>query len=197
GQQESTLLFSFIKAAKLKCWLNRTSCPPIFRDVKSLFDRFVSPTVDVILEDGLIHPTSKENIPDDLRCLIKVQQAVLHARIKYKGAMYARESTHMGNSLILFYPDGIMHTQIPGTIKYIFRTEHGVGFAVWRHHPLLSSHPDPFRHYPHFPAQLHSSTLADHLEVVMPEWVVSHFARWKFSPQHIIAVSLCRVRIPL
>ncbi|KAG0698985.1 hypothetical protein DFH29DRAFT_754443, partial [Suillus ampliporus] len=112
------------------------------------------------------------------------------------GSIYARESTHMGNSLILYYPDGIMHTQTPGTIKYIFRTEHGVGFAV-RHHLLLLSYPDPFCHYPHFPAQLHLSALTDHLEVVMPEWVVLHFAWWNFSPQHIIAVSLCRVRISL
>ncbi|KAG1728750.1 uncharacterized protein EDB91DRAFT_1060347, partial [Suillus paluster] len=118
------------------------------------------------------------------------------ARIIYKGSIYARESTHVGNSLILYYPDGVMHTQTPGTIKYIFRTEHGVSFAVWCHLPLLS-YPDPFRHYPHFLAQLHSSALADHLEVVMPEWVVSHFTRWNFSPQHIIAVSLCRVRISL
>jgi hypothetical protein len=71
-----------------------------------------------------------------------------------------------------------------------------VGFAVRQHLPL-HSYPDPFRHYPDFPAQLHSSALADHLEVVMPEWVVSHFARWRFSPQHIVALSLCRVRIPL
>ncbi|KAG2130469.1 uncharacterized protein EDB93DRAFT_1064598, partial [Suillus bovinus] len=120
------------------------------------------------------------------------QQAILHARIVYKGSVYACESTHVGNSLILYYPDSVMHTQIPGTIKYIFRTKHGVGFAV-RHHLPLHSYPDPFRHYPDFPAQLHSLALTDHLEVVMPEWVVSHFAQWRFSPQHIVALSLCRV----
>ncbi|KAG2059231.1 hypothetical protein BDR06DRAFT_980138 [Suillus hirtellus] len=180
--QESTLLSSYIKAAKLKYWLNRPSCPPVFMDVKSLFDRFVSPT-DATLEDSPI-PPANEN------------QAVLHARIIYKGSVYACESTHVGNSLILYYPDGVMHMQIPGIIKYIFRTKHGVGFTV-RHHLLLHSYPDPFCHYPHFPAQLHSSVLADHLEVVMPEWVVLHFAQWNFSSQHIIAVSLCRVHIPL
>ncbi|KAG1836959.1 hypothetical protein DFJ58DRAFT_615406, partial [Suillus subalutaceus] len=153
----------------LKHWLNRPSCPPVFRDVKSLFDRFVSPTVDAIIEDSL--------------------RAVLHARVTYKGSIYTRESTHVGNSLVLYYPDGVMHTQIPGTIRYIFRTKDGLGFAV-QHHLPLHSYPDPFRHYPYFPAQLHSSSRADHLEVVRPEWVVSHFARWNFSPQHIVAVSL-------
>ncbi|OAX32016.1 hypothetical protein K503DRAFT_672842, partial [Rhizopogon vinicolor AM-OR11-026] len=53
GQQESTLLRSYIKAAKLKHWLNRPSCPPVFRDVKCLFDRFVSPSTNVISEDHL------------------------------------------------------------------------------------------------------------------------------------------------
>ncbi|KAG1803840.1 uncharacterized protein HD556DRAFT_1217515, partial [Suillus plorans] len=98
--------------------------------------------------------------------------------------------THVGNSLILYYSNGVMHTQTPVVIKYIFRTEHGVGFAVRRHLPLQSSYLDLFRHYPYFPAQLYSSVVADHLEVVMPEWIVSHFARWNFSPQHIVAVSL-------
>ncbi|KAG2746171.1 hypothetical protein P692DRAFT_201867965 [Suillus brevipes Sb2] len=195
GQQESTLLSSHIKAAKLKHWLNRPSCPPVFRDVKSLFDRFVSPTVDAIIEDSLVPTTPNEDIPADLQSLIKVKRAVLHARVTYKGSIYTRESTHVGNSLVLYYPDGVTHTQIPGTIRYIFRTKDGLGFAVQRHLPL-HSYPDPFRHYPYFPAQLHSSSLADHLEVVRPEWVVSHFARWNFSPQHIVAVSLCPVRVP-
>ncbi|KAG2344895.1 hypothetical protein BDR05DRAFT_831417, partial [Suillus weaverae] len=177
GQQESTLLSLYIKAAKLKCWLNRPSCPPVFRDVKSLFDRFVLPTVNVILEDHSIPPTFKENVLEDLRCLIK-------------GSIYAHELTHVGNSLILYYPNGVMHTQTPGTIKYIFRTKHGVGFAVRRHLLLQSFYPDPFRHYPYFPAQLYSSAVTDHLEVVMPEWVVSHFTWWNFSPQHIVAMSL-------
>ncbi|KAG2341498.1 hypothetical protein BDR05DRAFT_976867 [Suillus weaverae] len=195
GQQESTLLSSYIKAAKLKHWLNRPSCPLVFRDVKSLFDRFVSPNVDAILEDSLVPATPNEDILADLRSLIKVRQAVLHARVIYKGSIYTRESTHVGNSLVLYYPDGATHMQIPGTIRYIFRTKDGLGFAVQCHLPL-HSYPDPFRHYPYFPAQLHLSSLADHLEVVRPEWVVSHFAWWNFSPQHIVAVSLCPVRVP-
>jgi hypothetical protein len=195
GQQESTLLSSYIKAAKLKHWLNRPSCPPVFRDIKSLFDRFVSPTVDAIIEDSLVPTTPNEDIPADLRSLIKVKRAILHACVTYKGSIYTRESTHAGNSLVLYYPDGVTHTQVPGTIRYIFRTKDGLGFAVQRHLPL-HSYPDPFRHYPYFPAQLHSSSLADHLEVVRPEWVVSHFARWNFSPQHIVAVSLCPVHVP-
>jgi len=46
GQQESNFLRSYIQAAKLKYWLNQPSCPPVFRDVKALFDRFVSPSTN-------------------------------------------------------------------------------------------------------------------------------------------------------
>ncbi|KAG2135317.1 hypothetical protein DEU56DRAFT_737983, partial [Suillus clintonianus] len=177
GQQESTLLRSYIKAAKLKYWLNRPSCPPVFREVKWLFDRFISPSINANPSD-----------------LIQVRRAVLHARILHEGSTYTRDSTHVGNSLILYYPGGLRSVEpTPGTIKYIFETERGVCFAV-RHHLPSHSHSDPFRHYPHFPARLFSSALAEHLTIVMPEWVVSHFARWNFSPQHIVAVSLSRVR---
>ncbi|KAG0691704.1 hypothetical protein DFH29DRAFT_785412, partial [Suillus ampliporus] len=156
----------------LKYWLNQPSCPPVFREVKSLFDRFVSPSINA-------NPIS---VPKD------------HSPTPQQGSVYTRDSTHVGNSLVLYYPGGIRNVQpTPGIIKYIFETKGVVGFAVRRHLPQYSR-PDPFRHYPHFPARLYSSALADHLETVMPEWVVSHFARWNFSTQHIVAVSLCQVR---
>ncbi|KAG1837606.1 hypothetical protein C8R48DRAFT_568445, partial [Suillus tomentosus] len=178
----------------LKYWLTRPSCPPVFREVKSLFDRFVSPLVDAnpisVSED---HSPTPQVIPADLRQLIQVRRAVLHARTLHEGSIYTRDSTHVGNSLILYYPGGIRNVQpTPGIIKYIFEMERVVGFAVRRYLPL-HSHPDPFRHYPYFPARLYSSTLAEHLETVKPEWVVTHFARWNFSPQHIVAVSLSSV----
>ncbi|KAG2151505.1 hypothetical protein DEU56DRAFT_727980, partial [Suillus clintonianus] len=155
----------------LKYWLNRPSCPPVFREVKSLFDRLVSPSIDA-------NPISFGG------------QSCMLAHF----TVYTRDSTHVGNSLVLYYPGGIKNVQpTPGIIKYIFETKGVVGFAVQRHLPQYSR-PDPFRHYPHFPARLYSSALADHLETVMPDWVVSHFARWNFSTQHIVAVSLCQVR---
>jgi hypothetical protein len=183
-----------MKAAKLKYWLNRPSCPPVFREVKSLFDRLVSPLVDADpISVSKDRPLTQQVIPDDLHQLIQVRRAILHARTFYEGSIYTRDSTHVGNSLILYYHGGIRNVPpTPGIIKYIFEMERVVGFAVRRYLPL-HSHLDPFRHYPYFPARLHSTVLIDHLEIVKPEWVVSHFARWKFSPQHIVAVSLCRV----
>ncbi|KAG0697707.1 hypothetical protein DFH29DRAFT_811325, partial [Suillus ampliporus] len=159
GQQESTLLWSYIKAAKLKYWLNRPSYPPVFREVKWLFDRFVSPSINAN--------------PSDVS---EVQQAVLHTYILHEGSIYTHDSTHVGNSLILYYPGSLRSVEpTPGTIKYIFETEQGVCFAI-RHYLPLHSHSDPFRHYPQFLAHLFSSALAEHLTIIMPEWVVSHFA---------------------
>jgi hypothetical protein len=183
-----------MKAAKLKYWLNRPSCPPVFREVKSLFDRLVSPLVDADpISVSKDRPLTQQVIPDDLHQLIQVRRAILHARTFHEGSIYTRDSTHVGNSLILYYHGGIRNVPpTPGIIKYIFEMERVVGFAVRRYLPL-HSHLDPFRHYPYFPARLYSTVLVDHLETVKPEWVVSHFARWNFSPQHIVAVSLCRV----
>ncbi|KAG2079398.1 uncharacterized protein F5147DRAFT_785098 [Suillus discolor] len=168
---------------------------PLFRDVKALFDRFVSPLIDTndLREDRKTSPISANATPEDLRKLIHVRRVVLHARTLYGGSIYTRYSTHVGNSLILYYPSGARNMQrTPGIIKYIFEMEQGVRFAVQRHLPL-DSHPDLFRHYPHFPACLYSSALAENLEIVMPEWVVSHFMRWNFSARHIVVVSLCLV----
>ncbi|KAG1851070.1 hypothetical protein DFJ58DRAFT_661781 [Suillus subalutaceus] len=146
-----------MKAAKLKCWLNRPSCPPVFREVKSLFDRLVSPLVD----------TDPISLSKD-------------RPLTQQGSIYTHDSTHVGNSLILYYHGGIRNVPPTlGIIKYIFEMERVVGFAVRRYLPLYS-HPNPFRHYPYFPAHLYSSVLIDHLETVKPEWVVSHFARWNF-----------------
>ncbi|KAG1905191.1 uncharacterized protein F5891DRAFT_903824, partial [Suillus fuscotomentosus] len=129
----------------LKYWLNRPSCPPVFREVKWLFDKFVSPLTNANPSDGC---------------------QVLHARTFHEGSIYTCDSTHVGNSLILYYPDGLRNVQpIPGTIKYIFETERGVCFAV-QHHLPSDSHSDPFLHYPHFPARLFSSALTQHLTIV-------------------------------
>ncbi|KAG2062212.1 hypothetical protein BDR06DRAFT_869113 [Suillus hirtellus] len=180
GQQELTLLHLYIKAAKLKYWLTRPSCPPVFREVKSLFDRFVSPLVDA-------NPisVSEDHSP--------TPQAVLHAHTLHKRSIYTYDSTHVGNSLILYYSGGIRNVQPTlGIIKYIFEMERVVGFAM-RHYLPLHSHPDPFHHYPYFLACLYSSMLAEHLKTVKPEWVVMHFARWNVSPQHIVAMSLSSV----
>ncbi|KAG1803958.1 uncharacterized protein BJ212DRAFT_1284890 [Suillus subaureus] len=142
-----------MKAAKLKYWLNQPSCPPMFREVKSLFNRLVSPLVDADpISVSKDHPLTQQ------------------------GSTYTCDSTHVGNSLILYYHGSIRNVPpTPGIIKYIFKMEQVVGFAICHYLPL-HSHPNPFRHYPYFPAHLYSTALINHLKTGKPEWVVSHFA---------------------
>lgn len=212
GQLEPTLLQSFIRAAKLRRWLGRPDCAPAIRECKILFDKGYAPThnsdnnyyglgtcgddlfVDMTHVD--IEDRRQVPIPNDLSSLIRGKtKVILQARFKHDGIVYSRSSTHLGNSLIHFYPNGVKTTLTPGTVKYIIRmTQDHILFAVQRHLDLPHNTLDPFAPYPHFPAKLYSVTLAD-LEIVEVDWIVSHFARWQISSEHVVVVSLSKVGI--
>ena len=105
--------------------------------------------------------------------------------------MYARHLTHIGNSLVVFYPTGDTSLPaMPGSIKYIF--EHGgkTFFALQCQNPAPSNTLDPFCHYPHFPAQLYCADLSPELEKVDPSWVVFHYAQWSFMPTLVVVLTL-------
>jgi hypothetical protein len=108
--------------------------------------------------------------------------------------MYVRSSTHVGNSLIYFYPDGNYSSlPVPGSIKYIYTLQGRTTFAVNRQLPMDYGASDPFRHYPHFPAKLYSSNLSLQLENVEVQWVGCHFAHYRISRDHAVVLSLSRV----
>ena len=44
GQMESTLLLSFLKATKLQQWLSNPQSPPIFQEIKVVFDKIYKST---------------------------------------------------------------------------------------------------------------------------------------------------------
>ncbi|KIK17112.1 hypothetical protein PISMIDRAFT_112120, partial [Pisolithus microcarpus 441] len=86
-------------------------------------------------------------------------------------------STHLGNSLILYYPNGNRASPaIPGCIIYIYEHNHFLHFAVWRQCVLPTSMSDPYAAYPHFPAKMYLSALSKRLEHVETSWVVSYYA---------------------
>jgi hypothetical protein len=43
---ESTLLHSFLRAAKLKRWFGDPFCPPVIREIKLLFDQIYAKIPD-------------------------------------------------------------------------------------------------------------------------------------------------------
>ncbi|KAF8123623.1 hypothetical protein EV363DRAFT_1159530 [Boletus edulis] len=174
------MLESYLKGAKLRSWLSRPDCPTAIRECKILFDQ------------AYRFPDGNLNVSDD---------AVLRANIKDKtGVVYSRTSTHVGNSLILFYPQGNhLSTPVPGNIKYIFAEGDSYAFAVQRQLPLPPSESklDPFAAYPHFPAQQYSSVLQTTLEYVRFSWVFGHYARWAISDDRVVVLNLSKVGHPL
>lgn len=196
GELETSMLQSFLKGAKLRGWMSRSDCPPIIRECKVLLDRAYR-TPDNIDNDGdeVGVPTSKAtNIPEDLHALIGQRKAVMRARLKHSpGVYYCQSSTHVGNSLILFYPQGNQSlSPVPGSIKFIYESEGSWLFAVQRQRPLTVASTDPYAAYPHFPAKLYSPVLEEKLETVRVAWAVGHYARWTVSSEHAVVLSLCR-----
>jgi hypothetical protein len=189
GQLEVTLLQTFIRAGKLKRWLASPECPAIIRECKGIFDLAYS---DQSGNKEELEELPESSTPPDLQCLIKRPKVHLRARHRHNGVLYARASTHVGNSLIHFYPGGsTTSSPLPGSIKYIFQSQDGsFNFAVQRQLPISDGTIDPFALYPHFPAKLYSSRLGDMVEIIKPEWVMAHFARWEMTSDHAVVLSL-------
>lgn len=195
GQLESTLLYSFIRASRLRRWLARIDCPPAIRECKILFDKVYShnrdecPNASSGDDNNSCHRLVP--VPDDLRHLVSDNKVVLMARHQHGGIRFSRSSTHLGNSLIQFYPaEQTSSETVPGCIKYIYRAQTGVSFAVQRHPDVSPDTANPWVSYPHFPVRLYSTSLADKLESVKPDQVISHFVRYQLSPEHTLVLSL-------
>lgn len=195
------MLQSYLKAARLRSWLARPQCPLAIRECKILLDRAYGTAqahqdLNDDDNDGVPIPVTAvpTPVPQDLKGLIHQCSVVLRAHVKHEGVAYSRSSTHVGNSLITFYPQGCRTmSPVPGSIKYIYGSNGMLTFAVQRQSPLQEKHQDPFSTYLHFPAKLYSSVMSDDLEVVCLSWVVSHFACWAVAHDHVVILSLCRV----
>jgi hypothetical protein len=196
GELEQTLLRTFVRACNLKRWLTRPDCPEVIRECKTLFDRaFMSlphNDSDVLDDDN----SGQMRTPSDLFPLVNQHSVALHSQFWYKGRRYTKSTTHVGNSLIHFYANGSTSSLIPGSIKYIYTSPQGsLVFAVQRQLAITDGTLDPFRHYPNFPVQLYSSKLSNTLEIVKPEWLKAHFARWPISEEHAVVLSLSLVSV--
>ena len=114
GQMESTLLISFLKASRLQQWLSNPQSPPIFQEIKTVFDKiyksthsYNDPCNDDPTHQALDISTPK-TILHDLKAMLNVSQTkiYLRAHIKIQGICYTCSETHVGNSLVHFYPNG-------------------------------------------------------------------------------------------
>jgi hypothetical protein len=192
---ESTLLHSFLKASKLRRWLADPSCPDFIKEIKALYDKIYTPAISP--EDDESIPSRPRTIPEDLRLLAaKSSRTVfMRARIKVRDIVYSSSQTHLGNSLIQFYPEGDKtRSLVPGSIKYIYSADgRHYSLAVQRQLPIETLEVDPFNQYPYFPAQTYSTQLSTALEHVCTDWIFGHYARWDFSSDRAVVLSLSRV----
>ena len=128
---ESTLLLSFLKAAKLQRWLSNPQSPPIFKEIKVVFDKIYKSTHsynDPRDDDSTqsLDISTPKSIPHDLKAMLNVSQSKIYLRacIKIQGIFYTCSETHLGNSLVHFYPNGDQcKSCVLGRIKYIHSTD--------------------------------------------------------------------------
>jgi hypothetical protein len=189
------LLKSYIRASKLRQWIGRRDCPDFIKECKTVFDKAFATEKGSDGVDAL--PASAFGpVPPELRRLVKDREIALRARHQVDGIVFARSSTHLGNSLILFYPGGDTCTvPIPGSIKYIVSPASGKApfYVVQRQLAASLNTVDPFSRYPYFKAKMYSSKMGIDLEVVHVDWVVSHYARWEVTQEHAVVLNLSRV----
>ncbi|KAF7349882.1 hypothetical protein MVEN_01288800 [Mycena venus] len=168
GEMEASILKSFMRGANLRRWLNRSDCPQVIREFKRLFDLAFTP-----------RDFGEETPP-------KNDQE--HAHYNFKGVNYSRASTHLGNSLVLFYP--LNSTQATaGSIEKITGAGKSTRFFIRRQAPLPANKRDPFTPFPHFPAKTYSSKMMDgRLDEIHPDRTII-MVRGRILPHAIEAFS--------
>ena len=136
------------------------------------------------------------SLPANLSHLLNGQTAYMQAHLKYDGLKFSRSSTHLGNSLVMFYPNGNRSlSPVPGQIEHIIIKAGQPMFALKRHLPMSQAVADPFRFYEHLRMKVYSSQFTDVLELVDVEWVTGHFAQYLVTSAHVVVMSLSRVSV--
>jgi hypothetical protein len=92
------MMYTFIKASRLRRWLSRPDAPEVLKQIKDLLDKKYAKHNE-ISDPGanLSHPAEDSSpeaktgpVPDDLRPILQnTDQVTLHARYKHNGVIYA------------------------------------------------------------------------------------------------------------
>jgi hypothetical protein len=175
---ESTIVKSYIHSSNLRRWLRRPGCPEAIRELKRLFDKTFPPLFPAPETGGDRTRTDAAHYTVDGH---------------FGKVNYSRRSTHVGNSVILYYPSPDSPYFVAGEIQKIDLVDGKPTFTVKRHSPLPENVYDPFRRYPHFPARCYSPNFTTHADTVKMQDVVAHGARFHFSHGRTVIVNLSRV----
>ena len=191
GQLESTMTLSHLKAGQLKQWLGRQDCPVFLQECKVIFDKaFGKSSVNDCPAASAFGP-----VPEGLKHIICGTKIALHARHSVGDIVYSHCSTHIGNSLVAFYPGGNRSSPpVPGSIQHItVYPNQDVVYLVKCQMPASPGLVDPYVDYLHFPACLYTNALSPDLDLVRPDWILSHYARWAINNDHVVVLILSRV----
>jgi len=178
---EATLAKSFVKGANLRRWLNRKDCPELVRALKTLFNKSFKSAQQQLLGQDERQASEPLNSYD-------------YAHYTYNGVNYSRAQTHLGNSLVKFYPSPSSAEAVVGSIQRIDVQQGHPIFYLQRQEPLPPHKYDPFRRYPWFFAKMYSSKMSSGpLDIVPASSISSHVARYNCSGDRAVMLTLSRV----
>ncbi|RDB30197.1 hypothetical protein Hypma_010457 [Hypsizygus marmoreus] len=184
GPLEQTMLWSHMRAAGLRWWLRRPECLEVIKQFKALFDKAFLQGLSV--NSRLIADAATSASPSEV------------AHYTYNSVNFLCSSTHLGNSLMLYYPSPSSVMPVAGSIKKIMSSSRDVELSVKHQVRLPPGSYDLFSRYPSFPARVYSLKMDNGLaDRVSFELVVSHVARFTFSSNCAVILNLSRVHEPL
>jgi hypothetical protein len=174
------MLQTFTKGANIRWWLSREDCPEVIRQFKLFFDKAFSHSPQEERHTHGAHHERREGMREV-------------AHIQHDGVNFSRATTHLGNSLIRYYPSRTASAPVAGSIQKITVNGPDVWLAVKRQAPASSNTYDPFIRYPSFPAQIYSLSMLDHEDHIPIASILCHVARFEFSFNRAVILTLSRV----
>ena len=130
GPLEQTILQSHTRAMNICWWLKQYNCPEAIWQFKLVFNWVFSQKACPVRDDWHEHLGEVENVV-------------------HNGVHYFQAATHLGNSLISYYPLQSSSVPVIGSIQKITANGQDAWMTVKWHTPLPPNTYDPFKHYPH------------------------------------------------
>jgi hypothetical protein len=172
---ETTIHRSFIRGANLRRWMSRRDAHVLVKTAKSLFDKMYMKKADDHPMAAPIASDSDDDHSDDDHNAIAASSM---PRIRLNGVTYSRSQTHVGNSGVMWRPEGGRRKlAVPGRIEKIERDKKGnVYFHVKQHCPAELPYSDPFEQWPELQAKIwstkHMTSLRIPFECIVSQTIV-------------------------
>lgn len=188
---ETTIHQTFIRTSNLHRWMSNPQSHPVVQEIYQLFQRtytdeanrhamIISVDGDPALEhDGQEYPFKPNTFP---------------ANLTVNGCTYSRSTTHLGNSVVMFFPEGVQtRSAIPASISEI--ECRGLGQVLLLVRPFKSAilhTSDPFSAWPHFRASTWSRRLDQPIAIPF-DWIVGQGIVFDLNADNCVVIAISRV----